>query len=177
MLPIRAALATFAALAATGAAAAADAPGQQAAAFKAVEACRSIKEDAQRLACFDAAVGQLSTAQAKGDVVIVDKEQVRQARREAFGFNLPSLNLFGKTGAPQEEEEISTVTFQVKSADESGGRWTIVMADGSIWRQTEQTVGYMKVKAGSKAEVKKGLLGAYFMNIDNYRAIKIERAK
>lgn len=177
MPSIRAAIATFAILGAAGAAAAADSAAPQAAAFKALEACRGVKEDVQRLACFDAAAAQLSTAQAKGDVVIVDKEQVRQARREAFGFNLPTLNIFGKLGSPQEEEEMSTAVFQVKSANEAGGRWTIVMADGSVWRQTDPTVGYMKVKAGSKAEVKKGLLGAYFMNIDNYRAIKVERAR
>jgi hypothetical protein len=173
---IRAALAAALALGFASAAGAAE-PAPQSALVKALDACRAVKEDAQRLACFDAAAAQLATAQAKGDVVVVDKEQVRQARREAFGFNLPTLNIFGKLSNSEEEEALETATFQVKSADEAGGRWTIVMQDGSIWRQTDTTVGYMKVRAGSKAEVKKGLLGAYFMNIDNYRAIKVERAR
>jgi hypothetical protein len=147
---------------------------------QALDACRTIQEDARRLACYDAAAGRLAEARSKGDVVVVDKEQVRQARREAFGFNLPSLNILGRlTGGAQaaEEEELSRASYEVKSAAEAGGRWTVVMADGSIWRQTENTVGYMRVKAGSKAEVKKGLLGAYFMTIDNYKAVKVERAK
>ncbi|HEY8571696.1 hypothetical protein [Phenylobacterium sp.] len=179
MTPYRAALAAALFMGMAGAAQAQTA-APQSALIQALDACRAISEDARRLACYDAAAGRLAEARTKGEVVVVDKEQVRQARREAFGFNLPSLNILGRLGgggSAEPEEELSQATYQVKSANEAGGRWTIVMADGSVWRQTENTVGYMRVRSGSKAEVKKGMLGAYFMSIDNYKAIKVERAK
>ena len=178
MTPTRAALA--AALFVTATAAQAQEPRPQSALVQALDACRAVKADPQRLACYDAAAGRLAEAQSKGEVVVVDKEQVRQARREAFGFNLPSLNILGRFGGQAdaaEEEDIARAAYEVKSASEAGGRWTLVMADGSVWRQTDNTVGYMRVRPGSKAEVKKGMLGAYFMTIDNHKAIKVERAR
>lgn len=148
-------------------------------AVEALEACRTVADDGARLACFDAAAERLSTARAKGEVVVVDKEQLREARREAFGFNLPSLSLFGRAGQTIEEEEGSDrATFTVESARKGGdGRWIITMENGMVWRQTDTTVGMMRIRKGSKAEVRKGMLGAYFMNIDDYRAIKVERAR
>lgn len=56
-----------------------------------VYACASLTNDAQRLACYDEQVQQLKTAEAKGDMVAVDKGKVQAIEREAFGFSLPSL--------------------------------------------------------------------------------------
>ena len=60
----------------------------------AVQACQQIKEDAARLACYDRSVAALTSASERGDVSIVDREQMRAARRSLFGFSIPGLPFF-----------------------------------------------------------------------------------
>ena len=44
-------------------------------ALQAVMDCRQIQNDAQRLACYDAAVGGMAKAEESGDLVAIDREQ------------------------------------------------------------------------------------------------------
>jgi len=48
--------------------------------------CRSIPDAQARLACFDAASGELAAGISRGDVVIVYRERVKEARRSTFGL-------------------------------------------------------------------------------------------
>ncbi len=175
-------LTVLAATMAAPAAFAADPPAPSAV-LKAVDACRAITDDKARLACFDTAAAQLATAQAKGDVVVVDREQVQAARREAFGFNLPKLSVLGRLasqvdGGKADEADDESATFTIANASQGGdGRWVVTMDNGMVWRQTNNTVGAMTIRKGDKAEVRKGMLGAYFMNVGRYRAIKVERSR
>jgi hypothetical protein len=177
---IRVCVALLVGISASTAAVAAD-PPPSSAVLKAVEACRTVGEDKARLACFDAAAAQLATAQAKGDVVVVDREQVQAARREAFGFNLPKLSVLGRLAAQAGDvvaEDDERATFTIASASQgSDGRWVVVMDNGSVWRQTTNPIGAMSVRKGDPAEVRKGMLGAYFMNIGRHKAIKVERTR
>jgi len=43
--------------------------------------CRKEADDAARLACYDAQVAAVDQAEAKGDIVVVDREQARTVRR------------------------------------------------------------------------------------------------
>jgi len=65
------------------------APGSQL--ITAVQACQNIKEDAARLQCYDRSVSALATANARGDVAVVDKQQMREARRSLFGFSVAAV--------------------------------------------------------------------------------------
>ncbi len=64
-----------------------------------VFACRSLPNDAERLACYDATIEQFAKAQEDGEVFTVSKEQIQNVERDSFGFNIPSLpilsGLFG----------------------------------------------------------------------------------
>jgi hypothetical protein len=62
----------------------------------AIYACKSITESAERLACFDKAVGFFEAAAQKGEVVTVSKSAFQKVERDAFGFNIPSLPSLGK---------------------------------------------------------------------------------
>ncbi len=57
--------------------------------LRAVAACRALPEAEARLACFDRAAAALEQAVASGEVAVVDREQQRKVRRQAFGLNLP----------------------------------------------------------------------------------------
>ncbi len=67
-------------------------------------ACRTMADTSARLACYDVAAAALDAAERQGDVVVVDRNQISTARRENFGFSLPSLpNLFrSATGRPNQ---------------------------------------------------------------------------
>lgn len=57
--------------------------------------CAAIKADAERLACYDRTVAALGKAEEAKEIVVTDREQMREARRSLFGFRLPSLRIFG----------------------------------------------------------------------------------
>ena len=55
-----------------------------------------VADNAERLACFDKAVGTIVAASDSDDLRIVDREEVRETRRKLFGFALPDLGIFGR---------------------------------------------------------------------------------
>ena len=77
--------------------------------FQRLVDCRAIKETADRLACYDREVASLDAAERSKDVVIVDKEQVREAKRTIFGLALPRIKLFG---GDDDADEVSQIEFQ-----------------------------------------------------------------
>lgn len=145
----------------------------RAAVLKAVVDCRAITDSAARLACYDAAAARLDEAEAKGDVVILDREQTRQARREAFGFTLPSLNVFNRG---EEPEKVKNATFAVERAWKSpDDKWVVELDTGAVWRQTDSTYILKKPHKGSSAAISAGVLGSYFMKLDGQVAMKAHR--
>ena len=89
---------------------------------KELSACRAITDSTERLACFDKTAAALDEAQNKGEVVVVDRRQVQEVKREAFGFNLNSLSVFNKSGAKEAEDD--SITALAKSAFQNAtGKW------------------------------------------------------
>lgn len=146
----------------------------RAAVLKAVVDCRSISDSTARLACFDKAAAQLDEAEAKGDVVVLDREQTREARREAFGFSMPSFNIFNRGEAP---ERIDRATYTVERAWQQAGKWVVELDTGAVWRQIDDIDPRRAPHKGSTAEIKTGAIGSYFMKIDGQTAMRAHRDK
>ena len=148
-------------------------PKDSSALLRALVACRTITGSEARLGCFEAATARLELAERSGEVVMVDREQVRAARRQAFGFNLPSLAMFSRGEKEEEVDQLSTV---VERAYMGGtGHWIIRTREGQVWRQIDREEVYPAPRKGSRAEIRRALLGSYFMNIDGRRAIRVRR--
>lgn len=169
------------ALVCAGAAQAADAPKPRAAALQALVECRKVADPAQRLGCYDAAAGGLEAAEAAGDVVVVDRAQVQEAQRAAFGFNfrMPAF-LTGGGGAAGGEDArrgvvLETLETTATEARQVNGKWYIVLADGAIWRQTDNEPVNSPPKAGSKVTIKRAAMGSYFLSVDGQRSIRAKR--
>jgi hypothetical protein len=142
-------------------------------AMQSVLDCRSITDDGRRLACYDAAVGAMATAEKTGDLVTIDREQRRAVRRQAFGLQLPSLAIFDRGEKPEEADRI---TAKVAAAHRQGeGKWIIRLDDGAVWRQTDDNELLHDPHAGSTALISKGMLGSFFMKIDGQQAIRVHR--
>lgn len=142
-------------------------------AVSAVVACRAITDPTQRLACFDKTVGAMAQAESSGDLMTVDREQRRAVRRQAFGLNLPSLDIFSRG---EKGEDVDRLEAKVTGARRGpDGKWIIVLEGGAMWRQTDDQELFKEPRPGSTAVVRKGVLGSFFMKIDGDTAFRAHR--
>jgi hypothetical protein len=140
---------------------AADVKAKRAAAFQAVLDCRATTDAAARLACFDAAASSLDQAETKGDIVVIDREQASTARKQAFGFELPSLDIFDKV---MPKEDLDRVTVTLKDAYRGkDGKWVMVLEDGAVWRQIDAETPFNAPRAGSTVKIRRAALGSFFL--------------
>ena len=154
---------------------AAKTPRQTSPLVNALDQCRQIADSAQRLACYDRAAPALVNATRAGDVTMVDRSQLRQARRSLFGFNMPKLPFFaGDDSAADMPGELETT---IKSVSEFGyNRYRIVLTEGdAVWETTEESVGLRQPRAGQKISIRRGPLGSYFLSINKGRSVKARR--
>jgi hypothetical protein len=135
-------------------------------------ACRSIQDSAQRLACFDRETAAVDQAINKRDMVLIDKQRVTQTKRALFGFSIPDFGgLFGGGG-----DEVREISSTVVSASQNGYLgWTIKLADGSTWAQTEDVQLGLEPRKGDKIVVHRGTLGAFFMRVAGQPGFKVKR--
>jgi len=142
--------------------------------INALEQCRQIADSGQRLACYDKAAPALVTASRSGEVNVVDRGQLRQARRSLFGFAMPKLPFFA--GDQSAADAPDTLESTIKSARDLGyGKYRIVVADGdAVWETTEESFG-REPRAGQKISISRGPLGSYFLHINGQRGVKGRR--
>jgi len=148
-------------------------PTADASALKTMIDCRKLPTKDERADCYDAAVDGLAKAQTEGKVVVIDQEKLKVVRRQAFGFNLPSLSGLAKG---LKEEPISVVTLKVASAhEESEDRWVIETTEQAVWRQTQSSGFALTPHAGSTLVIRPGILGAFFCQIDKQAQFRCKR--
>lgn len=142
-------------------------------ALKALVDCRAVTDPAARLACYDKAAADLDAAEAKGDVVVVDRGQMRQARRAAFGFNfrMPS---FMTRGEPVEDLERIEATVAAARFN-SQGKLVVELEDGAVWVQIDSERLRKAPAAGAKVELRTASLGSYFMKIQGLDTVRAKR--
>jgi hypothetical protein len=136
-------------------------------------ACRAETDPQKRLACYDASSSKFEQAETKGEVVVVDRESARTMRRQAFGFSLPSLDIFDKVQGPEPIDKISSV---VRSAHlGGGGKWVIELEDGAVWNQIDNEDMARDPKPGQKVEIRAAALGSYFLSVNGQRSFRAHR--
>lgn len=137
--------------------------------------CRKITDNAQRLACYDKTAASLEQAEAKGDIVVVDREQARKVRRQAFGFALPSISLFEKG---ETKEDLENVAGVLDSARMNGAsKWVIKLQDGAVWVQVDNNELHRTPKPGATVKIRQAALGSFIMTIDNGGGIRVKRVE
>jgi len=164
---------TFVAGAAFSALPAAAAPQPPPAVQAAVD-CRKLADAQARLACYDSAVDELGRQLGAGQVVAVDSAQVREVRRQAFGFTLPSLSLFDRSA--EKPEDVDEVELAVESAQRRpDGKWLLRLEGGQVWRQIDSADFSREPRPGSRARIKKAMLGSYMMMIGGKMPVRVHR--
>ena len=151
-----------------------DKPVAPPAIYQAVVDCRALADPAQRLACFDRTVGQMVKAGEAKDLVVLDRETMRETRKGLFGFNLPKLKLFGGGNDDDDRDEVKEIESTIsgiRTADD--GMPIITIADGARWKQTEGRNVFPKV--GDPIRIKRATLGSYMANVNKRAAVRVTR--
>ena len=149
----------------------------RAAVLDALSACRKVTDGPARLICYDRAAGALDEAEAKGQVVVLDREQVRSVRRQAFGLELPAFSLFGGRGGAAAEDRVDRETYTLRGGGRTpDGKWVFYGDDGTNWIQTDDDLETGPRK-GSTMAVRRAAMGSYFCNIDGQRGVRCKRQR
>lgn len=141
----------------------------------AIDRCRQIADNAQRLACYDSAAGALVTASNAGDVSIVDRNEVRKVRHSLFGFSLPKIPFFsGDTTANEAQTKLNSTITSVRQL--SNGYYRLVLADNNaVWETSDDSVSFDPPRVGQKIEIIRGALGNYFLRINGQNGVRGKR--
>ena len=139
--------------------------------FARMVACQKITDSAQRLACYDREVTTVASANARGDLVVVDRQQIREAKRSLFGLTLPNLTMLGDSG-----NDVTTLDTTIKSVSYAADTKPIyTLAEGGRWQQLEFKTFIMDPAPGMKVHIKRAALGSYMMNVEGQIAVRVQR--
>jgi hypothetical protein len=152
-------LAAFTILSAPSLGVAAEPPAPVAKQVVALQTCRTKSDATDRLACYDKAVDELSAAAASQDVIIVERADVRKARKGLFGFSLPRIGfLAGRDG--NAEDEADAVRFEGK----------IVSV-----RTLETSFSFKTPAPDRVILIERGALGSYSARVGNGGWVRVKR--
>ena len=143
-------------------------PAESPAALTRVYACAGIGDDAQRLACFDAAIGALRAAEQQGDFAAVDRQAVQELERDSFGFPIPSLTrLLPRFGDGDEEAAAPRLdTRVVRVIERAYGYHAFELENGQRWVQVEPR-NVANVRRGDGAvSIRPAALGSFMMHVE-----------
>jgi hypothetical protein len=162
-------------LLAAGPAAAQDATGERPEALTRVLDCRAIADPQARLACFDREVAAMEAAEASRELVIVDRQQLRQTRRTLFGLTLPNLSIFGDGSG---DEEASRIESTIQSVRQTPYRkYILTLEDGAVWHQIDSRTLPIEPRAGHSIRIRRAAMGSYLANVNDQVAIRVRRER
>lgn len=136
--------------------------------------CREIAEDFERLACFDKEVAVVDQATRDKDLVIADREQIREARRGLFGLTLPSINLFDDGDENAEQVDMIEAVI-VDATTTSAGKVYFMLKDGAKWIQTDSMQVLGRAGKGDRVVIRQAAMGSYMASINDRRAFRVKR--
>ncbi len=145
-----------------------------------VYACADIAKADDRLACYDAAIASLRSAEASGGVTVVSREQVAEAERKAFGLGPATLADVARNAAPAAAPKIEapdtlqvTLTSVVKKP---GGGLRFIMDNGQVWEEIDASLGRVGGLPAA-AEIRKGAFGSFMLKIGDLPVTRVKRVK
>lgn len=138
-----------------------------------LKVCRALPGEAQRLACYDRTVDQMGTAQASGDLVVVERSRVQQLQTELFGFAAPAMSALFRGGEAKQVGAIETTLERAYRGAE--GRWRFQLADGGLWEQVDHDPVRFVNQPGQEVRVRRASLGSYMLTTGNSRAVRVQR--
>lgn len=138
--------------------------------------CRAITGSDDRLACFDRLAERIASARRNGDLLVLDRRQVVERKRQRFGLANPTGEVFGGGEADRmtEVKELDT-TIRAVAAASAYGRWNLELANGSVW----QSIDTVSIPPRTTAPIKlrTAPLGGYRASINGGRSFLVKRLR
>ena len=175
----KAQIVTMASLLLVAGASRAEEPPQLAPQVRALQDCRSKADAAARLACYDKAVDTLIAATTARDVVVIDKAEVKSARKGLFGFQLPKIPfLSGREGNAEDAKDESELTTTIVSARRwNKVYWRFTVEGGALWETLEDKRYFNDPKPGATVTFERGTLGAFYAKVGRGGRVQAHRIK
>lgn len=172
-------VAAFLALAAPSPGFAAASPPPVAKQVLALQTCRAKTDTAERLACYDKAVDELSAATASQDLVVVERADVRKARKGLFGFSLPRIGfLAGRDGNEEDEADAKRFEGKIVSARAlQHGMWQFSVEGGAVWMTLETSFSFKQPAPDRMVLIERGSLGSYSARVGNGGWVRVKRVQ
>jgi hypothetical protein len=140
--------------------------------IQALAACRAVADEKARLDCYDQSAARLAEAVDKKELVVMDRQEIRETRRSLFGFSVPNIPLF----RGEEGDDGGKLETTIAGASRlEGGKWQIRLEDGAIWQTNETRLNLSDPRPGQKIIIQRGALGNYFLRIDGQRGVRGRR--
>jgi hypothetical protein len=143
----------------------------------ALQTCRAKVEAADRLSCYDKAVDELSAATASQELVVIERADIRKARKGLFGFSLPRIGfLAGRDGNKEDEEDAIRFEGKIVSAKAlSQGGWQFTVEGGAVWMTLETSFSFRTPAAERVVLIERGALGSYSARVGNGGWVRVKR--
>ena len=141
-----------------------------------LKACRTIEDEDDRLACYDAKVGAMVSASDAGDVRVVSREDVRRTRRQLFGTGAPELEILKGDGKDEEVTDLLETTI-TSARPLAGNGWRFTTAENAVWEINNPPRKIAPISPGDKVVFKKATLGYYFVRINGQMGVKGKRVQ
>jgi hypothetical protein len=143
----------------------------------ALQECRAKADPSDRLACYDRAIDALTAAAESEELVIVERAEVRKARKGLFGFTLPRIGLLaGRDGNAEDEADAKNVEVRITASRAFGyGKWRFTVETGAVWETVEASAGFVDPLPGRTVLLEKGSLGGYFAKVGKGRRVQAKR--
>lgn len=146
--------------------------------------CSAVSVDASRLACFDRVSASLKIAEQNKEIVAIDAQSAKKLKKEAFGFNLPSLPKLGLPSFGGDGDKPDDLVAAVKSVTagrgQNAGRHTVVLENGQVWVQTGGNLNYVP-RGDLTATIKAASMGSFKLSLDNgkttVRGMRVRRVE
>ena len=139
--------------------------------------CQSIQDNAARLACFDRAVGAIVAANDAGEVRIVDREDIRDTRRQLFGLSVPDVGVLKRDEGESAEMDDLFETSIASVSYLSHKKLRFTTAEGAVWEINNAPRTLRTVEAGNPVKFKKASFGYYFARINGQTGVKSKRVQ
>ncbi|MBK7903519.1 MAG: hypothetical protein IPJ97_11695 [Proteobacteria bacterium] len=135
-------------------------------------ACGAEKDDARRLACFDAAVDRARTAPANPAPAVV---AAPLSQEEKFGLRGELKQ--EKAQKVPELQELEQLQAQVtKVSTKPHGELVLTLENGQVWTEIQTNSG-ARVKAWDRVAIKPGALGSFLLVAPNGRSTRVTRVR
>ncbi|MBO9489975.1 hypothetical protein J7384_06335 [Endozoicomonas sp. G2_1] len=141
--------------------------------------CSVVKDSLERLVCYDELVKKVNLGS-------LPQPRAQQKSSSSVPASINTVNTkksvvddFGKEHIRNrvEPDVVDNVNFVIAKVEKNkSGKWLITFVNGQQWKQIDSTT--LRLKAGQEVELKKGVLGAFFLKrLDAKKRLRVKRLK